>query len=398
MLAERESWRKREENYDMAGIKDVSSIWKNVREVDLRPIRDSALQSLRIAVVGRVGSGRHTLANQMRVDPAHPNFQAPTPIKILNLEDIGSVAGASLIILVLDASQGNFEEEEQVAQRLGRTGNNVLVFVNKVDLLAEGHMIQEWIDWPVERIAYGSAIYPTSLQKQFVPVIMEMLPESHLALARQFPFFRQQIATHLINDTSFSNAAYALSTGLAEVFPALGIPLNIADMVVLTKAQAFLVYRLGLLLGLSTEWKEYVGEFGSVLGGGFVWRQLARSMIGFIPVWGIVPKVGVAYAGTYVVGHTVLRWYLTGKHLTPRQMRELYRQAFDRGKRFARDLIGKWPRPRLGWRRKPAALPAPAGKVKACPHCAKPNSVDASYCQYCGLNIDPGLETVENNS
>jgi uncharacterized protein (DUF697 family) len=375
----------------MAGVKDISSIWKNVREVDLRPIRDSALQSPRIAVMGKPGSGRRTLANQMRIDPARPDIPAPTPIKILGLNETGSTAGANLIVLVVDANQPDFHDEEQVAQRLGRAGNIVLVFVNKLDLLAEGQIIGEWIDWPVERIVYGSAIYPSSLQKQFVPVVMEMLPEYHLPLARHFPLFRQQVATHLINDTSFSNAAYALSTGLAEVFPALGIPLNIADIVVLTKAQAFLVYRLGLSLGMSTEWRDYVGEFGSVLGGGFVWRQLARSLVGFIPVWGIVPKVGVAYAGTYVVGHTVLRWYLTGKHLTPRQMRELYRQAFDKGKGFARELVAKWPRPRLRWRRKPAALPAPAANFKLCPHCAKSNAVDAQYCQYCGLNIDPSL-------
>jgi uncharacterized protein (DUF697 family) len=389
----------------MAGIKDVSNIWKNIREVDLRPIRESALRNLKIAVVGRTGSGRHTLASQMRIDPSRPDFPAPTPIKILEPSEIGAVAGANLIILVLDATQEDFAEEEKVTQRLDRAGNEVLIFVNKIDQLDEGQVIKEWIDWPVERIAYGSAIYPSSLQKQFVPVVMEMLSDYHLSLARLYPLFRQPVATNLINDTSFSNAAYALSTGMAQVFPALGIPINIADIVVLTKAQAFLVYRLGLSLGMSTEWRDYVGEFGSVLGGGFVWRQVARSLVGLIPAWGIVPKVGVAYAGTYVVGHTVLKWYLTGKHISPAQMRELYRQAFGRGKRFARDLVDKWPRPRFGLRRKPPALlapgsnhPTPAINMKACPHCAKPNAADATYCQYCGLNIDPRLNPPHTSS
>jgi uncharacterized protein (DUF697 family) len=381
----------------MAGIKDVSNIWKNIREVDLRPIRDSALKSLRIAIIGRTASGRHTLASQMRIDPAHPDYPAPTPIKIFDINEVASVAGANLIILVVDAVQKDFSDEEIIVQRLGRAGNEVLVFVNKIDLLQEGQVIREWIDWPVERIAYGSAIYPVSLQKQFIPVVMEMLPEYHLSLARHYPLFRQLVATHLINDTSFSNAAYALSTGMAQIFPALGVPINIADMVVLTKAQAFLVYRLGLALGLSVEWRDYVGEFGSVLGGGFVWRQLARSLVGLIPAWGIVPKVSVAYAGTYVVGHTVYKWYLTGKHISPAQMRELYGQAFAKGKRLARDLVAKWPRPRFRLRRKQAALPSPGSNVKLCPHCAKPNAPDAGYCQYCGLNIDPRLKPPENN-
>ena len=76
------------------------------------------------------------------------------------------------------------------------------------------------------------------------------------------------IAHQLINETCFSNAVYSLTTGVAEVVPIFDIPLNITDMVVLTKAQAFLVYKLGLTLGFSTRWQDYLGEFGSVVGGG----------------------------------------------------------------------------------------------------------------------------------
>jgi hypothetical protein len=87
-------------------------------------------------------------------------------------------------------------------------------------------------------------------------------------------------------------------------------------MIVLSKTQAFLAYKLGLTVGFSTNWHDYLREFGGVLGGGFLLRQLARSLVGLIPVWGILPKVAIAYAGTYVVGHTILQWYLTGRHLT----------------------------------------------------------------------------------
>ncbi len=161
----------------------------------------------------------------------------------------------------------------------------------------------------------------------------------------------------MINDTCFSNAVYSFSTGLAEIVPVLDIPLNIADILVLTKAQALMVYRLGLLLGLSTEWQYYLGELGSVIGSGFLWRQAARQLVGLIPVWGIIPKVAVAYAGTYVVGHAMLRWYQTGRHLTRKEIGALYRQAFDRGKKIAGNLRSRIPRPRLR-RSKPAALPA----------------------------------------
>jgi uncharacterized protein (DUF697 family) len=183
------------------------------------------------------------------------------------------------------------------------------------------------------------------------------MPQQHLALGRQFPLFRLTIARQLINETCYSNAAYSFSTGLAEIVPVLDLPLNVTDMVVLTKSQAFLAYKLGLLLGFSTRWQDYVKEFGSVIGGGFLWRQIARGLIGPVPGWGLIPKVAVTYSGTYVVGNAILGWYLTGRNLSPQQMRALYSQAFIKGREYARKLGEKIPRPRFG-KRKTDELPA----------------------------------------
>jgi uncharacterized protein (DUF697 family) len=230
------------------------------------------------------------------------------------------------------------------------------------------------------------------------------MPEKHLALGRQFPLFRVTIARQLINETCFSNAAYALSTGIAEVVPVLDLPLNITDMIILTKAQAFLVYRLGLLLGYTTRWQDYITEFGGVIGGGFVWRQLARMLVGLIPVWGIIPKVAVSYAGTYVVGNSVLQWYLTGRHLSRAQLNALYRQALAQGRTYAKTLAERLPKrrqARLPSGQKMAALPSGRRKrgPKHCPNCGKINSKNASFCQYCGQpleepNLTPPTEEI----
>jgi uncharacterized protein (DUF697 family) len=373
----------------MAGITDVSNIWKNVRELDLRPIRESAEQGVEIVLAGAPGSGRHTLANQMRKDPARPEMETQSPVMISGLVGMEQVAQADLVILVLDMTAEDDPREQELARSLANAGKKVLVFANKLDLAPEGQLMRSWSGGKNVRFMAGSANDPASLLRQFVPAVMELLPDRLLALGRQFPLFRVPIAHSLINDTCFSNAAYALSTGIAAAVPVFDVPLNIADMVVLTKAQGFLVYKLGLVFGFSTRWQDYITEFGSVIGGGFVWRQLARFLVGLIPVWGIVPKVAVAYSGTYVVGNAVLQWYLTGRHLNRQQMRELSAQAFMRGKALARSLIEKAPRPRLRRGKKAAPLPLPPPPAqKACSRCGKGSAADAAFCQYCGQPLN----------
>jgi len=426
----------------MAGLKDLSSIWSNIKDVDLKPYRDAALYPVKIALVGRAGTGRHALADKLRRDPSRGDVQVQSPLAILSLEAAENASGADLIILLVDLNQAEFAAEAALARRWNDSGKKVLLLGTHLDELAQRGDSSIWPHWSAARVLVGSLSDDHFLQRSLAPAILELLPDMQLAIARQFPLFRVRVAHQLISETCFSNTAYALSTGLAEIVPVLDLPLNITDMIVLTKSQAFLVYKLGLALGYSTRWQEYLAEFGSVIGGGFLWRQLARSLVGLIPVWGIIPKVAVSYAGTFVVGNSVLQWYVTGRHLSRQQMAQLYRQAFARGKDSARRMLQKVPRPRLK-RPKPAELPSPIiaeqvlpegtsslsdtgveakaeisevasppaqpepreektrkkgaprpHKVKkprrrTCPACNKVSAGDAQFCQYCGACFTP---------
>jgi len=389
----------------MSSFRSLSSIWKNIKEFELRPIEEDACREVRLALVGAMGSGRHTLAAGLRTDPRRPSMHLPSPLIIADLESPEAASRAHLIILVLDATRTDFTTEAALAKKWTNAGKPVIAFWNKADLLEAGSGIPSWDDLEVAGSVAGSALDSQFLLKSFAPLVLRLLPDLSLALGRSFPLFRFPIAHQLINDTCLANAAYAFSTGLAEVVPILDLPLNITDMAVLTKAQAFLVYRLGLLLGFSTRWQDYIAEFGSVIGGGFLWRQLARSLVGLIPVWGILPKVAVAYAGTYVVGHAILQWYLTGRHIDRKQLNALYRQALAHGRANAQRLIKSLPKPRLG-RKKKAELPPKSASEperlaaetltgnelstppKACPDCGKSNAADAVFCQYCGKKLN----------
>jgi uncharacterized protein (DUF697 family) len=265
------------------------------------------------------------------------------------------------------------------------------VFYNKMDAVRDAVALAGAEPWNSGRVAFGSALDPNSLETEFIPRVLEALPERHLSLARHFPLFRMAVAREVINDTSFANATYSIGTGLAEVIPALDIPFNVADIVILTKNQALMVYKLGLALGLSPRWQDHVTQLGGVVGAGFMWRQVARQLVGLIPVWGILPKVAVAYAGTYAVGQAVIYWYQTGHKMTGAGMRQMYADALAHGRQVAQGLLERRPLPRLS---RPALLRGP-GKV-VCANCGKENPADASYCAYCGRPIMSSQSTARS--
>ena len=384
----------------MAGLATVQSFWSIITEIDLRPLANEALGELKIAIVGKRNGGAERLADQMRCDPARPDLESDAPLLILDFKNGQLARQADLTILLLDGEQANFNEEKNLARQLADAGKRVLVFMVLPERPSSKEAILPALPWKPRYAVYGPIDDPRFLAEKFAPSVIRLLPDKILSLGRNFPLFRIPIARYLINDTSQSNAAYSLATGLGEIVPILNIPLVVTDMIILTKNQAFLAYKLGLIFGYTTEWKNYGTEFGGVLGFGFVWRQIARLLVGLIPGFGIIPKVGIAYAGTEVVGNTVLQWYLTGRHISGKQIKGFYDRAYLQGKKVGENLMLKMPK------RKPKALPAsqateplkalPAGKAKSprrgsrhkCPQCGKISARDASFCQYCGQHFE----------
>lgn len=372
----------------MAPKFDLSGIWRNVKELDLQRIREAAEQDVRLFIVGPDPAQMQLLANQLRSDPRRPEAESHIPIPLVDLGSAGEIASADLILVI--AAQ-DAEAAHQQAQLLGKwaiKGLRVIVIRD----LAPNAPDPDPALLPLQAGTFPVVLAPIDhwgeLHARLVPRILEQLPDRALALGRRFPLMRETVARNLISETSTANAAYAFSTGLAEIIPILDIPLNVADILILTKAQALLVYKVGLALGLSSDWQYYITEFGGVIGSGFLWRQVARSLVGLIPAWGIVPKVAVAYSGTYAVGQAVLHWYLTGRHVTRKMLQGFSKEAMERGKLVGQNLVKRLGRSR---KKQPELLPesapsAPAGPpedAQICPQCATINDSDARFCKNC---------------
>jgi uncharacterized protein (DUF697 family) len=181
-----------------------------------------------------------------------------------------------------------------------------------------------------------------SLQTELLPALFERLPEDlHLPLARHVPLARPIYSKRLTDETSKANAIYAASTALGGIIPVVNVPLNVADMIILTKNQLVMAYKLALAYGKTGAPMSVMTEMIGVLGSGFFFRQVARGLVGFIPGWGVLPKIAIAYAGTYLVGQGVTVWLRDGQKLTQRELERFYTEALTRGRKWATALRGK---------------------------------------------------------
>jgi uncharacterized protein (DUF697 family) len=335
----------------VTNVLKLPQLWRTLKEADLAAIRRDAERRFEVLVVAEDTAVAARLAETLTGgDRAHPWLTLATPEAA---RDRGAAAGLDAAILV---SPPEDLSPAMAAARDALRGARVPL----VTLVHGASTATAAIVRPDET---GRAVVPT-LDAAGLPALAEALvaafdPTLRLALARQLPPLRHAATTALIDETAKANATYALTTGLAEAVPVLDLPLNVADMVVLTKNQLVMSYKIALACGKKGRPRELIGEVTGVIGGGFLFRQAARQLVGLVPVAGIVPKVAMAYAGTWAVGRAVAAWASEGQRLTPAAVRRFYKEAWGRGKTVARAMAAqaRKARPKRSWFRRKKSHP-----------------------------------------
>jgi len=166
-----------------------------------------------------------------------------------------------------------------------------------------------------------------------------------LPLARQFYPFRKPAAQQVIRAVAKENALFALATALPDVVPFLGwTPWAIgefgSDAAFLTMNQIRMAFLLSGLSDRSPGYREQRSEIASIVAGAFGWRALARELVGKIPFGGgLIPKAGIAWAGTYAVGMSLERLYRLGYGFTRAERKAVYEEAYDHGRQIAGMLL-----------------------------------------------------------
>jgi hypothetical protein len=325
----------------MAMLPDLVSGFKMLKEVDLNAVRMKAEAPLHVMVIGEAGSGKTALIAQLLTGPRSDEFPGLSTVTMHHPEAALEIPDEALALLLLDARKKDQQNERMVFDRLIARKVPTVVCYNKADLASEEVLTLGSSSWAGAETAIITATDRDTLVRELSPAILRVCKGREAQLARHLPLMRATAIKKVIDDTCFINATYSLSTGLAEIVPVLDLPLNLADIIILTKNQAMMAYTITLAMGMRGEWKDTMPKLAAVVGSAFLWRQMARYLAGLIPVIGIVPKIVISYAGTYVIGEAIYQWCANGEKLNAEELKVVYAEALERGSEVAKALIAK---------------------------------------------------------
>ncbi len=180
--------------------------------------------------------------------------------------------------------------------------------------------------------------------RQMVEEILERREELGLPLSRCFPPFRRPVVEKIIFSVSRENGLFALATALPDVAPGLQLPWAVgefaSDTAFLTVNQIRMAFLVAAASDQAVGYREQAAEIASIIAGAFGWRALARELAGKLPLGvGLIPKAAIAFAGTFVVGHSLERLYRTGHGYTREERKQAYGGALERGRHVAASLL-----------------------------------------------------------
>jgi len=174
--------------------------------------------------------------------------------------------------------------------------------------------------------------------EQTIHDILAAHDELALALACNFPPFRQPVVDRIIHNVSKENAIFSVVTALPDVVPSiLELPWSIGEFASDTAFLTINQIRMAFLIAAASDkpigYSVQKAEIATIVTGAFGWRALARELVGKIPFGGgLIPKGAIAFAGTYVAGLSLDRLHRLGYGLSSVERRNSYQMAFERGK------------------------------------------------------------------
>ena len=307
-------------------IGNIAQFWRLTREMDIQGLRETFDRGVSLRVLGSDASLAQRVARLIEPDPDAGEVTS-------GVLGAGSRERADAYIVAIG---GPLEADARRALSDLSVGETPLLVVQ-----TEGAAGMLVLGIPDERVVtLGATEGDDVVRDRLFRALVLAAPEVMLSAGRRHPLLREPVAEHLIRDTSRVNAQFAALSSLPSTIPLVGgLVGDMADMLVLTKNQILLLFKLAGLYGRDLELgRQLLVEVMPVVGGAFVWRSTARALVGLLPsLLGLFPKTLVAYTGTYVVGQSARYYYRFGRKPPPEVMRALRAEAA----RLARETVAR---------------------------------------------------------
>jgi small GTP-binding protein len=301
----------------------------------------------RLAIVGPVNAGKSTLFNTLLGRDVSPVSAVPGttqelvtdwfgPFVLVDTPGFGEAEGslgtkddedraqlalqainhAAVVVLLLDAAAGLRQSDLELYHKLVGTSHPVVVALNKIELV--GRDREAVLTNAQSRLGHAQVI-PISAKRgdgvsdKLIPAIFGADSRLAVAIGRALPAYRQMAARRLIRNDSVLNGVIG-----AEPIPGIALPL-------LLTSHVRMVLRIAAIYGEAIS-PERARELIATMAGGIVLRYAGIAGAKFVPGPGWLIAGAIASASTVAIGRVAIQYFESGKQLTPKQLRALYRK------------------------------------------------------------------------
>lgn len=189
---------------------------------------------------------------------------------------------------------------ETVARRMtaGRTEEEAAEVPEALEVLERAVPVEAKpaADEPIELTDEAAA----DLDRRMGEWIIAACRDKKLAFALAFPFVRRPLSLDAVRATAIQNAG----VGVVVFIPG-------ADMPIMTLNQAKMLLQIAAAYGQPLS-AERIKELAAVVGGAFLFRNIARTAVGVVPVLGWAIKGAVGFAGTEAMGRAAIEYFEAG--------------------------------------------------------------------------------------
>ncbi len=316
-----------------AGISAMGDFWRVVREFNPEGIEREATTPLELWVAGEPGVGKRSLVAALAGNSL--TARQIGPFRVMDVDhqshEIVGINRPDILILVARLDMDLAEQGRRTDTMFGRPRIPTILVFTHAD--ATGRTRDE------RNAAYRAFSFVSHLKTTFVdarnaeeirekvaPLLLDSLPTARTSMARQLPTLRQTVVEQIIAETCRVNSQFALAANLPANLPFFGgVAGNIADFFVLTKNQVMMVLRISAVYGRDlAPTMQVAGELAPIIGGGILWRSVARMATGMMPtLFAAAPKTAIAYVGTYVAGQAA-RYYFDEGRKPPKELMQQF--------------------------------------------------------------------------